>query len=517
MSTRTEMATARANGLGEVLRRSAARFRDRTAIIDGETRLSYREFDDLVTRVAAGLAGHDINPGDRVALLSRNSADFAAIAWGAARLGVILVPINFMLTADEVGYIVGHSEPVAFIAQPEFVATATEAIAASGQAVPTLITTGDAKGEWAPFADLAATDATGWTPPIVADDDPIRLMYTSGTESRPKGALLTSRALQAEYLSTIVDGGMSGEDIDLHTLPLYHCAQLDCFLGPDLMLGATSIILPAPEPARVLASIAEHKVTKYFAPPTVWISLLRHPDFDTTDLSSLRKGYYGASPMPVEILTEIQQRLPDVDLWNFYGQTELAPVATILPPHEQLTHAGSAGFPVLNVQTRLVDDEDAEVPVGEIGEVVHRSPHIAAGYWRDGEKTAEAFRGGWFHSGDLAIEDEDGRITIVDRKKDMIKSGGENVASREVEEAIYSHPDVAEVAVFALPDPRWVEAVTATVVAKGGSDLTSAAIQEHCAGVLAPFKQPKRIEIVTELPKNPSGKILKRELRERFS
>ena len=511
------MATARANGLGEVLRRSAARFRDKTAIIDGETRLSYREFDELATRVAAGLTGRGINPGDRVALLSRNSADFAAIAWGAARLGVILVPINFMLTADEVGYIVGDSEPVAFIAQPEFVDTATEAIAASGQAVPTRVVTGDAQGEWTPFADLAGTDASGWTPPVVADDDPIRLMYTSGTESRPKGALLTSRALQAEYLSAIIDGGMTGDDIDLHTLPLYHCAQLDCFLGPDLMLGATSIILPAPDPATVLATIAEHKVTKYFAPPTVWIGLLRHPDFDTTDLSSLRKGYYGASPMPVEILKEIQQRLPDVDLWNFYGQTELAPVATILPPHEQLSHAGSAGFPVLNVETRLVDDDGNEVPVGEIGEVVHRSPQIAAGYWRNEEKTAEAFKGGWFHSGDLGIADADGRISIVDRKKDMIKTGGENVASREVEEAIYAHPDVAEVAVFALPDPKWVEAVTATVVARAGAQLTVAAIEEHCAGVLAPFKRPKRIEILTELPKNPSGKILKRQLREQFS
>ncbi len=516
MSTTTEMDSARANGLGEVLRRSAARFRDKTAIIDGETRWSFRELDDIVTRVAAGLAGHGVRPGDRVALLSRNCAEFVAIAWGAARLGVVLVPINFMLTPDEVGYIVGDAEPVAFIAQPEFVGTADEAVEVSGRAVPTRIVVGDATGEWSPFADIAGADPAGWTPPHVGDDDPIRLMYTSGTESRPKGALLTSRALQAEYLSAIIDGGMGGEDVDLHTLPLYHCAQLDCFLGPDIMLGATSIILPAPDPATVLAAIAEHKVTKYFAPPTVWIGLLRHPDLDTTDLTSLRKGYYGASPMPVEILREIQQRLPEVDLWNFYGQTELAPVATILPPHEQLSHAGSAGKPVLFVETRLVDDAGEEVPVGEIGEVVHRSPQVAAGYWRNEEKTAEAFRGGWFHSGDLAVADDEGRITIVDRKKDMIKSGGENVASREVEEAIYAHPAVAEVAVFALPDPKWVEAVTATVVPRDGAELTVAAIEEHCAGVLAPFKRPKRIEILAELPKNPSGKILKRELRERF-
>lgn len=517
MSTTTEMDTARANGLGEVLRRSAARFRDKTAIIDGETRWSFRELDAIVSSVAAGLEARGVAKGDRIALLSRNSADFAAIAWGAARLGAILVPINFMLTADEVGYILGDAEPVAFITQPEFVGTTDAAIEASGRDIATRVVTGDATGGWTPFAELVATDASGWTAPLVADDDPIRLMYTSGTESRPKGALLTSRALQAEYLSAIIDGGMTGDDVDLHTLPLYHCAQLDCFLGPDIMLGVTSIILPAPDPATVLAAIAEHGVTKYFAPPTVWIGLLRHADFDGTDLSSLRKGYYGASPMPVEVLKEIQQRLPEVDLWNFYGQTELAPVATILPPHEQLSHAGSAGFPVLNVETRLVDDDGNEVAVGEIGEVVHRSPQIAAGYWRNPEKTAEAFHGGWFHSGDLAIADDEGRITIVDRKKDMIKTGGENVASREVEEAIYQHPDVAEVAVFALPDPKWVEAVTATVVAKEGSGLTAEALAEHCAGVLAPYKRPKRIEILTELPKNPSGKILKRELKLRYS
>ncbi len=469
-----------------------------------------------MTAVAAGLAERGVRPGDRVALLSRNCADFAAVAWGAARLGAILVPINFMLTADEVGYIVGDSEPVAFVAQPEFVGTADEAVAVADRDVPTRVVLGDAADGWTPFADIAATDASGWTPPLVADDDPIRLMYTSGTESRPKGALLTSRALQAEYLSAIVDGGMGSDDVDLHTLPMYHCAQLDCFLGPDLMLGATSIILPAPDPATVLRTIAEHGVTKYFAPPTVWIGLLRHPDFDTIDLTSLRKGYYGAAAMPVEVLKEIQQRLPEIDLWNFYGQTELAPVATILPPHEQLSHAGSAGRPVLNVETRLVDDDGVEVPVGEVGEVVHRSPQIAAGYWRNEDKTAEAFAGGWFHSGDLAVADDEGRITIVDRKKDMIKTGGENVASREVEEAIYAHPDVAEVAVFALPDPKWIEAVTATVVAKEGSGLTVEAVQEHCAGVLASYKRPKRVELLPELPKNPSGKILKRELRERF-
>jgi fatty-acyl-CoA synthase len=339
-------------------------------------------------------------------------------------------------------------------------------------------------------------------------------MYTSGTESRPKGALLSSRSLLWQYVSCVVDSDMRPDDVELHTLPMYHCAQLDVFFGPDVYIGATSVILPAPDPARILAAIAEHRVTKFFAPPTVWISLLRAPGFADADLSSLRKGYYGASPMPVEILKEMQTALPGVELWNLYGQTELAPLATLLPPHEQLEHAGSAGRAALNVTTRIVDDDDVDVPEGEIGEIVHRSPHACLGYYKDEAKTAEAFRNGWFHSGDLGYRDGTGHLYVVDRKKDMIKTGGENVASREVEEALYRLPGVAEVAVFAVADPRWVEAVTAVVVPKEGAALTEEDVLAHAREVLATFKRPKYVVIADALPKNPSGKILKRQLRE---
>jgi fatty-acyl-CoA synthase len=245
----------------------------------------------------------------------------------------------------------------------------------------------------------------------------------------------------------------------------------------------------------------------------VWISLLRHPDFDRRDLSSLRKGYYGASIMPVEVLKEIGARLPDVRLLNFYGQTEMAPLATVLRPEEQVRKAGSAGRPALNVETRVVDEYDRTLPLGEIGEIVHRSPHAMLGYWNDLEKTSDAFRNGWFHTGDLGVFDADGYLTVVDRKKDMIKSGGENVASREVEEAIYRHPAVAEVAVFGIAHPQWIEAVTAAVVLRDGADVTAEELTAFCRESLAGFKAPKHIEFVDRLPKNASGKLLKRELR----
>jgi fatty-acyl-CoA synthase len=320
-----------------------------------------------------------------------------------------------------------------------------------------------------------------------------------------------------QYVSTIVAGSMSGDDVEIHSLPLYHCAQLDNFLTTDIYLGATSIIVPRPDPENVLRTIAQYQVTNYFAPPTVWISLLRCPVFDHVDLSSLRNGYYGASAMPIEILNEIRVRLPNLRLWNFYGQTEMAPLASALGPDEQDAHAGSAGRPVVNVETTILDDDDQHVGTGIVGEIAHRSPHLMLGYLDDPDKTAEAFRGGWFHSGDLGYYDEHGLLHVVDRKKDMIKTGGENVASREVEEVLHRHNGIEEAAVFGLPHEVWVEAVVAAIVPRDGVRLDEDEILQHCGAHLAGFKRPKQVFFVDSLPKNPSGKLLKRVLRERFS
>jgi fatty-acyl-CoA synthase len=351
----------------------------------------------------------------------------------------------------------------------------------------------------------------------IGPEDPAQILYTSGTESRPKGAVLSHSALIAQYASCIIDGGMGGDDVEVHSMPLFHCAQQHCFLLPDLQLGARSIILAAPDPATLLEVVEAQRVTKIFAPPTIWISLLRHPDFDGRDLSSLRKGYYGASIMPVEVLREIGERLPGVRLWNFYGQTEMAPVATMLQPEDQIRKAGSAGRAALNVETRVVDADGREVAPGEIGEIVHRSPHAILEYLDDPDKTAEAFRGGWFHSGDLGVVDEDGYLTVVDRIKDMIKTGGENVASREVEEAIYEHDAVAEVAVVGISHPTWIEAVVAIVVPRDGATVSEEELRAHTRARLAAFKVPKAFAFVDVLPKNPSGKLLKRELRDQFA
>ena len=516
LETSAAIARARQHGVGDLLRRSAARYPDKLAVVAGERRATYAAFDAAVDSCAAALADRGLAKGDRLALLCHNSWEFVVLAFATARLGVVLVPVNFMLGAQEVAFILRHSGATGMVAEDSLVATADAAIASAGlqggvRGVVRLAGV-DAGDGWEDVGEWLHGDAT---PPEVAvgDDDPLRLMYTSGTESRPKGVMLSSRSLVAQYVSCIVDGGMTTDDVEVHALPMYHCAQLDCFFSVDVYLGATSVILPGPDPAGILAAVERESATKLFCPPTVWISLLRHPDFDARDLSSLRKGYYGASAMPVEVLKELQRRLPDVQLWNFYGQTEMAPLATILRPQEQLPMAGSAGRACLNCETRVVDDDDQPVPSGEVGEIVHRSPHAALGYYDDEAKTAEAFRNGWFHSGDLGTIDERGYLTVVDRKKDMIKSGGENVASREVEEAIYAMEGVAEVAVFGITHPRWIEAVTAVVVPKPGATVTAEQVDAHARQVLASFKRPKYVVIADSLPKNPSGKILKKDLR----
>jgi fatty-acyl-CoA synthase len=506
---------ARRHTIADLLHRTAQREPDRTAIVYRDLRQTYAELDAAVSRTAGALAARGVAAGDRIAIFSHNNHAFVVCYFALARLGAVSVPINFMLGPDEVGYVLAHAQATGLIAEDALVPVAAQIPAVADLARRGVIPDhgGGTPDGWESVTDWMAFEGVAAPDVVIGDDDLAQLIYTSGTEARPKGAMLTHRSLIAQYVSCVTDGEMTGDDIEVHSLPLYHCAQLHCFLTPGIYLGATNVVLPGADPALILAAIETERATKLFCPPTVWISLLRHPDFDRRDLSSLRKGYYGASIMPVEVLKEIAARLPGIALFNFYGQTEMGPLATVLKPADQVRKAGSAGRAALNVETRVVDEADQPVPSGEIGEIVHRSPHAMLGYWRDPERTAETFAHGWFHSGDLGIMDGDGYLTVVDRKKDMIKTGGENVASREVEEAIYQHPAVAEVAVFGLPHPRWIEAVTAAVVVRDGHAVSGEELIAHCRERLGSFKVPKHVALVDALPKNASGKLLKRELR----
>lgn len=508
---------ARQHTLSDVLHRSTARNPGKLAILCGDTRWTYAEFENVSLRLAGGLSGQGVTKGTCVAILARNSHGFAAMRFALAKLGAVLVPINFMLKAEEVAFILRHSGAT-LLATDTGLASLARAAVALDTSVQDLIwlpaeENSPSEADMIAFDTLVACNAS--LPDVMlSGGDVAQIVYTSGTESSPKGAMLTHDAVLWQYVSCIVDAGIAHQDLVLHALPLYHCAQLDVFFGPSIFVGATNVITARPVPDNLLPLIERHRITSFFAPPTVWISLLRSPLFASADLSSLRKGYYGASIMPVEVLRELARRLPDVELWNLYGQTEIAPLATVLGPQDQLRKPGSCGRAVLNVETRVVDAAMCDVGPGEVGEIVHRSPHLMLGYYRDDERTAAAFEDGWFHSGDLATIDDEGFITVVDRKKDMIKTGGENVASREVEEGIYRLPQVSEVAVVGVPHPRWVEAVIAVIVIKAGESLTESQVMAHCSETMASFKAPKGVVFLQTLPKNPSGKLLKRELRE---
>ncbi len=503
------MDRARRNTVGDALRRAARVHRDSTALIFGDRQWSFAELDRAANRVAARFAAAGLHPGDRIACYGRNS-DAYFLAWlGCIRGGFVHVPVNYALTGEELAYIVRQSGARAVIA--------AASLEANLEGIHSEI-----RGRFAGGGalDVLAAAQADTTPPEI--DPPLedellaQIVYTSGTTAAPKGAMMTHRAMMAQYFSCIHNMEYAASDRALAALPLYHTAQMHAFSMPQLMVGARTILIEAPVPDLVLKLIEQERITSFFAPPTVWISLLRHPDFATRDLRSLEKVYYGASIMPVPVLHELRERLPQARPFNAYGQTEIAPVATILRPEEHDERPASCGRPVLNVETRVVDPDMNDVPPGTHGEVVHRSPQLLTGYWDKPDETAAAFAGGWFHSGDVGYFDEQGYLYIVDRIKDVINTGGVLVASREVEEVLFTHPAVSEVAVVGLPDAKWIEAVTAFVVLRPGHEVDEATLLAHARPHLAAFKLPKRVAFVPELPRNTAGKLLKRELRRTF-
>ncbi|MFF3152044.1 acyl-CoA synthetase [Streptomyces sp. NPDC057910] len=503
------MDDVRSSTVDGIVRRSARRTPHHTALRYGERAWSYAELDAAVSTAAAFLAGLGLHKGDRVAAYGHNSDAYLIAFLGCARAGLIHVPVNQHLTGTDLTYILEQSGAALVLADPALAAQVP-----TGFAVRALRDAGDSL-----LAALAEPRAYAGAS---HGDDLVQLLYTSGTTALPKGAMMTHRALVHEYVSAVAALDLRAADRPVHALPLYHSAQTHVFLLPYLAVGAENTILDAPDPGRILDLVARGLLDSLFAPPTVWIALAAHPAFVTSDLSALRKAYYGASIMPVPVLERLRARLPGLAFYNCFGQSEIGPLATVLGPEEHEGRLDSCGRPVLFVEAKVVDESGKEVPDGTAGEVVYRSPQLCEGYWDKPAETEEAFRDGWFHSGDLAVRDDAGYFTVVDRVKDVINSGGVLIASRQVEDALYTHPAVAEAAVVGLPDERWIEAVTAFVVRREGQEgangpVTETQLIDHAKELLAHFKAPKRILFVDELPRNASGKILKRELRDRFS
>ncbi|HVW42107.1 MAG TPA: acyl-CoA synthetase [Amycolatopsis sp.] len=497
------MTTLRSSTVADILRRSAATVPQRVALRFADREWTYAGLDAAVTRAAAHLLSLGLAKGDRVAAYGKNSDAYLIGFLACARAGLVHVPVNYNLTGEELGYLVAQSGSRVALADPSLVPN----LPALDQVVPLR----DAEGS------LLALAAAGEVPELdvaVEDTDLVQLLYTSGTTSRPKGAMMTHRALVHEYMSCLVGLDITADDDPLHVMPLYHSAQMHVFILPSLAVGAVNTLLETPDPAEILRRLEEDRHGSFFAAPTLWVALANHPDFARRDLSALRKAYYGASIMPGPVLQRLREAMPDLGFYNCFGQSEIAPLATILGPADHETRPDSAGRPALFVELRVVDPDGKDVPTGELGEVVYRSPQLCTGYWGKPEETEEAFRGGWFHSGDLVRMDDEGYLYVVDRIKDVINTGGVLVASREVEDALYTHPAVGEVAVIGVPDAKWIEAITAVVVSK--EDVSADVLVAHAREKLSAFKVPKAVHFVDELPRNASGKILKRDLRARF-
>ncbi len=487
----------------------------RVAIAFGDRRVTYAELDARLDRVAAGLRERGVRKGDRVAAMLLNCPEFFELMMACNRLGAIFVPFNFRLSPGEIAFLLEDATPEVFAYQAPFRAVA-EAYAARGGRQPRRVELGEAPAGGAePYAALVEGHAAGLAPEGVLESDPALMMYTSGTTGRPKGALLSHGNLLWNNIQLMHALSLEGDDVNYAVAPLFHIGGLNVLTGPLVYKGATTVIDDQFEPRRALAAMAERKVTAAFMVPAMWAALSRVPEFDSYDLTSLRTCLVGGAPCPVTVLEFFQAR--GFRFQEGFGMTETAPIVSVLAGEDVVRKNGSVGKPCLHVEVRVVDEADREVERGGVGELVVRAPNVMLGYWNRPEASAEALRGGWMHTGDLARVDEENFIYVVDRKKDMIISGGENVYPAEVEQVLVRHPRVLEVAVIGLPDERWGETVAAVVACKPGETLALDELRAHCEGKLAHYKQPLALCLVEGLPRNATGKVLKTELRERFA
>jgi acyl-CoA synthetase (AMP-forming)/AMP-acid ligase II len=489
--------------LGELIGRAARSRPNRPAVVFGDDVRTHAELHERAARLASVLAEGGVKAGDRVALLLRNRIEFVEALLACHRLAAVAVPINFRLAADEIGYILGDSGAAALICDAEVpAASGLRLVLAVGRDYD------DAVASAAPWREVAET----------LEDDVALMCYTSGTTGRPKGARLTHRNLVASTLSWIHEMRAGQDDVWLSGQPLFHIGGINGLL-PFLVLGATVIITPSAsfDPEAMLGLIEAHSVTMCIFVPTQWATICRSDSVVRVDPEQLRVAMWGASPAPLQTLQAMAHAFPRAAIVSAYGQTEMSGAATLLKGPDSTRKMGSVGRPMLGVELRVVDDNLRDLPVGGVGEIVYRGPNVMAGYHEQPDATEEAFAGGWFHSGDLARFDDEGYLWLVDRKKDVIVSGGENVYPAEVERVLLDHPGVAEAAVIGVPHPRWVETPVAFVVPGGQGEVGETELIAHCREYLAGYKKPSAIVVVGELPRNASGKVLKRILRETYS
>lgn len=516
-----------AQGIGFWLNKRALLMGDKEALVEGGRRLSYGELNRRVNRLSGGLQAMGLKYGDRLALLAYNGLEYVEVIFAAAKLGLLLVPLNWRLSPSELAFNLTDSETRTLIFDPGF--TETVKIlkdqspinpcppAKGGKPITRMLVLGkeEALGAAAYEQILAgqSEDEPEADKPIGLDTPHI-IMYTAGTTGRPKGAVLTQGAGFWNAVNLSLDINFTPDDRDLLVLPMFHIGGIGLFTLPVLYAGGTVVLQRTFDPTETLRLLKEEKITLFFGVPAVFLFLIQHPDFDPGVFKNVRLIMSGGAPLPLSLVNQYHQA--GIVLQQGFGMSEAAPSISTLRKEVSLKKAGSIGRALFHVEVRVVDDDLKDLPVGEVGELVIRGPNLMQGYWNRPEATREAFAGGWFHTGDLARMDEEGDLYIVERKKDMFISGGENVYPAEVENAIYELPQVSEAAVIGLKDQKWGEVGKAVVVLKAGEKLPAEEILHHLKGRLAKYKIPKEVVFISQLPRNAAGKVLKTVLKEKF-
>ena len=478
---------------------------------------TWAELDRRVTALADALVRRGVGAGDRVMILMLNRVEFVEAVLAANLIGAIAVPVNFRLTPSELAVLVRDCQAAVVITESALVTVATGVGDLAPQLMTVIVAGGDTDHGLLGYEDLIGEGGEGHPPVDIPNDSPALIMYTSGTTGRPKGAVLTHTNLVGQTMTMLYTTGADiTNDVGFIGVPLFHIAGIGGLLT-GLTLGIPIVIHPlgAFDPDRLLDVLEAERVTGVFLVPAQWQAVCAAQRTQPRALR-LRTMSWGAAPASDTLLREMSEVFPDTLILAAFGQTEMSPVTCVLLGQEAIDKLGSVGRVIPTVAARVVDDSMNDVPVGEVGEIVYRAPTLMAGYWNNAEATAEAFAGGWFHSGDLVKMDDEGYIWVVDRKKDMIISGGENIYCAEVENVLAAHPTIIEAAVIGRRDQRWGEVPVAVVaVSSGGLSLDD--LGTFLDERLARYKHPKALEIVDALPRNPAGKVLKTELRDRFS
>jgi long-chain acyl-CoA synthetase len=506
----------------DIIYRNALLYPDQEAFVYGDTRITYSEFNTRVNKLIHALHKMGVKRGDVIGILSWSCLQFAEIYGTSMKGGFIASPFNPRLQANELEYIINYSEASTLFVGPELFEVANS-IRGKLPRVKNFISLEKAGPDMIAHNDLLKS-YPGDEPDVQVDeDDPVGIIYTSGTTGMPRGALYTQRRFIEDARTLVIDMGLQPGDRRVQITPLFHIAGNTHFRS-SLYTAGCNIIVKFFDAATTLKIIQEEKATHMDFVPTHLVAMLNLPNLKDYDISSMKFLWYGASPMPLEVLKRGIKVFGPV-IAQGYGQSESGPAISHLDkndhnvldkPEKEQKKLVSAGRPDIGVQVRIVDDKNKDVGPGEVGEIILRSKQVMVEYWHRPEDTRANLVKGWLHTGDLGYYDEEGYIYIVDRKKDMIITGGENVYPREVEEVLYQHPAVMEAAVIGIPDEYWVEKVHAVVATKDGEKVTAEELIAFCKKRLAGYKSPKSVEFVDALPRNPSGKILKRELRDKY-